>query len=85
MSILPSFNELVNKYKKRRHDTLVDAVSTGLSLADHVSVDLGLLDDSGVLSETLETVRTLSCSTVLGKSRRSATTFVRRRCPLSVV
>lgn len=84
MSILPSFNELVNKYKKRRHDTLVDAVSTGLSLADHVSVDLGLLDDSGVLSETLETVSgvlpfsviavTEGCKALLGKKTGVAAT-----------
>ena len=53
---MPSFNELVNKYKKRRHDTVMDAVTTGLSLADNVSVDLGLLEDTGIVTETLETV-----------------------------
>lgn len=53
---MPMFGELVNKYKKRRHDTVVDAVATGLSLADNVSVDLGLLEDTGIVTETLETV-----------------------------
>ena len=27
---MPSFKEMVEKYKKRRHDTVVDAVTTGL-------------------------------------------------------
>ena len=46
---MPSFKEMVEKYKKRRHDTVVDAVTTGLSLADNVTVDLGLLDDTGLI------------------------------------
>ena len=53
---MPSFKELVQRYKKRRHDTVVDAVTTGLSMADNVTVDMGLLEDTGVLSDTLETV-----------------------------
>lgn len=53
---MPSFAEMVEKYKKRRHDTVVDAVTTGMSLADNVSVDLGLLEDTGIVTETLETV-----------------------------
>ena len=55
---MPSFKEMVEKYKKRRHDTVVDAVTTGLSLADNVTVDLGLLEDTGVATEIAETVRT---------------------------
>ena len=50
---MPSFNELVNKYKKRRHDTVMDAVTTGLSMAKNVSVDLGLLEDTGYVSSNL--------------------------------
>lgn len=53
---MPSFKEMVEKYKKRRHDTVVDAVTTGLSLADNVTVDLGLLEDTGVATEIAETV-----------------------------
>lgn len=46
---MPTFDELVEKYQKRRRDTLVDSVSAGLSYADHVAVDLGLLEDNTVL------------------------------------
>ena len=53
---MPSFKEMVEKYKKRKHDTVVDAVTTGLSLADNVTVDLGLLDDTGITAEIAETV-----------------------------
>ena len=54
---MPAFNELVEKYKKRRHDTVVDAVTTGLSMAESVTADLGLLEDTGILTDTLETVK----------------------------
>ena len=53
---MPAFQELVSKYKKRRHDTVVDAVTAGLSLADNVSADLGLLEDTGIVTDTLEAV-----------------------------
>ena len=81
---MPSFKELVERYKKRRHDTLVDAVSAGLSLADNVSVDLGLLEDTGIVTETLETVSgvlpfsviavTEGCRVLMGKKTGVAAT-----------
>ena len=46
---MPTYDELVKKYAKRRKETLVDSVTAGLSYADNVAVDLGLLEDSGVL------------------------------------
>ena len=74
---MPSYEELVAKYKKRRHDTVMDAVTTGLSMAENVSVDLGLLEDTGIVKEVLETVGgvlpfavvavTESCQVMLGK------------------
>ena len=77
---MPSFKEMVEKYKKRRHDTVVDAVTTGLSLADNVTVDLGLLEDTGVATEIAETVSnvlpfaviavTEQCKVLLGKKTR---------------
>ncbi len=39
----------MKKYTKRRKETLVDSVTAGLSYADNVAVDLGLLEDVGVL------------------------------------
>lgn len=79
---MPSFKEMVEKYKKRRHDTVVDAVTTGLSLADNVTVDLGLLEDTGVATEIAETVSnvlpfaviavTEQCKVLLGKKTGAA-------------
>ena len=46
---MPSYPELVEKYRKRSRDTLVDAVTVGLSYADNIAVDLGLMEDNGAL------------------------------------
>lgn len=79
---MAQYTELVQKYKKRQKDTLVDTVATGLSFADNVAVDLGLLEDTGVLAETLETVSTAlpfalvavteQCKVILGKTTQRA-------------
>ena len=47
---------LVSTYKKRQHDTLVETVTAGLSYADEVAVDLGLMEDTGLLNETMDMV-----------------------------
>ena len=46
---MASYEELVKKYGKRRKETLVDTVTAGLSCADQVAVDLGLLEDNAVV------------------------------------
>lgn len=46
---MPMYNELVKKYTKRKKDTFMDSVTAGLSYADNLAVDLGLLDDSGMI------------------------------------
>ena len=46
---MPAYRDLVDKYTKRRKDTLMDTVTAGLSYADNVAVDLGLLDDIGMV------------------------------------
>ncbi|MBR6525582.1 MAG: hypothetical protein IKT57_06390 [Clostridia bacterium] len=79
---MAQYTELVQKYKKRQKDTLLDTVSTGLSFADNVAVDLGLLEDAGVLADTLETVSTAlpfalvavteQCKVILGKTTQRA-------------
>ena len=53
---MATYQELVKKYSKRKHDALIDTVTTSLSYADNVAVDLGLLDDTGVLGDALNTV-----------------------------
>lgn len=79
---MPSYQELVEKYKKRRRTDIVDAVTTGLSLADNVAVDLGVLEDTGLASEMAETVAgvlpfaviavTEQCNVLLGKKTATA-------------
>ena len=46
---MPAYQELVKKYTKRRKDTLVDSVTAGLSYADNVAVQLGLMEDSALI------------------------------------
>lgn len=46
---MATFKELVEKYQKKQSATLSDSIAAGLSLADEVSVDLGLISDSGLL------------------------------------
>lgn len=46
---MADFAALVEKYKSRKKDTLIDSVTCGLSYADHIAVDLGLLENSEVL------------------------------------
>lgn len=53
---MADFKELVSKYQKKQSTTLIDSIAVGLSLADEVSVDLGLLTDSGLLEEILDAV-----------------------------
>ena len=52
------FSQLVTRYKKRQRDTLIDTVSTGLSYGSDVAVDLGLVEDTGLLTEITDTVGT---------------------------
>lgn len=79
---MPAYQELVEKYKKRRRTDVVDAVTAGLSLADNVAVDLGVLEDTGLAAEMAETVAgvlpfaviavTEQCNVLLGKKTATA-------------
>ena len=46
---MPAYEELLNKYAKRKRDTVMDSVTAGLSYADNVAVDFGLLEESGLI------------------------------------
>lgn len=51
---MKTYQEMVRDYKKRQHDTMVDALSTGLTYADEICVETGLLEETGLLSDLTE-------------------------------
>ena len=53
---MTDFHELVQHYKLKQKSAIVDTIAAGLSLADEVSVDLGLLEDSGILGDALNMI-----------------------------
>ena len=48
---MKSYEEIVKEYKKRQHDTVVDTIAAGLTYADEIAVDTGLLEETGILTE----------------------------------
>lgn len=75
---MADYRALVAKYKRRRRDTLVDAVTTGLTYADNVSMDLGLLEDAGVLGGALETVASALPFAVIAVSEQAKVVMGRK-------
>ena len=52
---MAGYETLVKKYKKRSKDNLVDQVSLGLSCAESITADAGLLSDTGLLQDVVNT------------------------------
>ncbi|MBQ9324384.1 MAG: hypothetical protein IJ246_01305 [Clostridia bacterium] len=48
---MKTYEEMVREYASRQKDTLVDTITTGLTYADNVAVDSGLLEETGLLPE----------------------------------
>lgn len=46
---MPTYEELLEKYQKRRQSHITDTITAGLSYADNLAVDMGLLEESGVM------------------------------------
>ena len=53
---MKTYEELVQEYKKRQHDTVVVTIATGLTYVDEIAVDSGLLEETGLLTELTESV-----------------------------
>lgn len=53
---MKTYQELVKEYRKRQHDTVVDAIATGLTYVDEIAVDSGLLEETGILTELTQSV-----------------------------
>lgn len=50
------YQQMVDTYQNRSKATLTDSITTALSHMDEVSIGLGLLEDSGLLTDILDTV-----------------------------
>lgn len=55
---MKTYAEMVADYRKRQHDTVVDAIATGLTYMDEMAVDVGLLEEAGLMTELSESVCT---------------------------
>ena len=55
---MKTYQEMVRDYKKRQHDTVVDAIATGLTYMDEVAVETGLLEETGLMAELTGSVCT---------------------------
>lgn len=53
---MKSYAEIVEGYRKRQRDTVVDVLSTGLTYMDEIAVDTGLLEETGLMAELSSTV-----------------------------
>lgn len=53
---MKTYAEILSGYRKRQRDTVVDAISTGLTFMDEVAVESGLLEEAGLLTELSSSV-----------------------------
>jgi hypothetical protein len=49
-----NYTSLLIKYRHRNRSVLTDGITTALSHLDEVSVDLGFLEETGLINETLQ-------------------------------
>lgn len=56
MTVLSKYQELVRRYESRNRAILVDGISTALSHVDEVVMDLGLIEETGLIPDVLGTV-----------------------------
>lgn len=48
---MKSYQEMLDSYRKRQRNTVVDAIATGLTYMDEIAVDSGILEETGLLGE----------------------------------
>lgn len=51
-----SYKEMLETYRKRQRNTVVDTIAVGLTYMDEIAVDSGLLEETGLLTELTESV-----------------------------
>ncbi len=53
---MKTYEEIVNGYRKRQYNTVVDSISTCLTYVDEVAVESGLLEETGILTDLTSSV-----------------------------
>ena len=53
---MKTYREMVDSYRRRQRDTVVDTLATGLTYMDEIAVESGLLEETGLLTELTGTV-----------------------------
>ena len=53
---MKTYQEMVAEYRKRQKDTVVDTIATGLTFADEIAVESGILEETGLLTELTQNV-----------------------------
>ena len=53
---MKTYEELVRNYRKRQRDTVVDTIATGLTYVDEIALDAGILGETGLMAELMESV-----------------------------
>lgn len=48
---MKTYQEMLESYRKRQRNTVIDAIATGLTYMDEIAVDSGLLEETGLLAE----------------------------------
>ncbi len=48
---MKTYQEMLDTYRRRQQNTVVDAIAAGLTYADEIAVDAGLLEETGLLGE----------------------------------
>lgn len=48
---MKTYAEMVQEYRKRQRDTVVDAIAAGLTYVDELAVDSGVLEETGLMTE----------------------------------
>lgn len=48
---MKSYAEIVEGYRKRQQTTVIDTIATGLTYADEIAVETGLLEETGLLTD----------------------------------
>ena len=68
---MKTYQEMVREYKKRQHDTVVDAIATGLTYMDEVAVETGLLEETGLMAELTGSVCTALPFVMIASTERT--------------